>query len=273
MSKTSRSSLIKAVPLDPLKTPVFSILLRLVEDDTAALRQSCNRGQCQNAPVTQSSHKTRSTGSVSGLECSNHFVMILRRNPRSNATYRFVQLLSLSLATFFLVGNASARPQKIRVSDPAAAAELKAQGARVLADYGSFQLLETDAPSPNALRQGRAESADESDFIELNAGALDTRAPEVVAMRKNVGGFGGRRFHLVHFVGPIKPEWLAELELTGVKVVHYVPQNAYLVHGDAASLAKLQTWSRTAGFVQWEGDYADGYKIHPRARTTDAKGN
>ncbi len=195
-----------------------------------------------------------------------------RRNARSNATIRFVQLLSLALVTFLSVGVASARPQKIRVTDPAAA-ELKAQGARMLADYGSFQLLEMDAPSPNALRQARAETADDSDFIELNAGHLDTRAAEVVAMRKSVGGFGGRKLHLVHFVGPIKPEWLAELEATGVKVVHYVPQNAYLVHGDAASLAKLQNWSRTAAFVQWDGDYADDYKIHPRARTTDAKGN
>ncbi len=195
------------------------------------------------------------------------------RNPFVTALVRSCSFLCAALITLVSIQSADARPQKIRVSDPAAAAELRAQGARVLADYGSFQLLETDAPSPNALRQGRAESANESDFIELNAGHLDTRAAEVVAMRRNVGGFGGRKFHLVHFVGPIKPEWLAELEATGVKIVHYVPQNAYLVHGDAASLAKLQNWSRTASFVQWDGDYADSYKIHPRARTTDVKGN
>ena len=33
--------------LDLLETPVLSNLLRLVEDDTAALRQSRNRRQCQ----------------------------------------------------------------------------------------------------------------------------------------------------------------------------------------------------------------------------------
>ncbi len=197
----------------------------------------------------------------------------LGRNSRSNATTRFVQLLSLALAFLLSLDIASARPLKIRVTDSAAANALKAQGARVLADYGSFQLLEMDSPSPSALRQNNAESADESDFIELNSGHLDTRAPHVVALRKTKGGFGGRMFHLVHFVGPIKPEWRDELEATGVKVVHYIPQNSYLVHGDAASLAKLQNWARTAAFVQWEGDYADNYKIHPRARTTDAKGN
>jgi hypothetical protein len=39
-----------AEALDLLETPVLSNLLRLVEDDTAALRQSRNRGQCQDAP-------------------------------------------------------------------------------------------------------------------------------------------------------------------------------------------------------------------------------
>jgi uncharacterized repeat protein (TIGR01451 family) len=165
-----------------------------------------------------------------------------------------------------------ARPQKIRVSDPAVAAELKSQGAKVLADYGSFQLLEMDSPSPNALRRANVQAEDDSDFIELNAARLDTRAPEVVALRKTKNGFSGRKFHLVQFVGPIKPEWQNELEANGVKVVHYVPQNAYLVHGDAAGMAKLQNWARTAAFVQWEGDYANDYKIHPRARTKNAKG-
>ncbi len=37
--------------LDLLETPVLSNLLRLVEDDTAALRQSRDRGQCQDAPM------------------------------------------------------------------------------------------------------------------------------------------------------------------------------------------------------------------------------
>ena len=235
--------------------------------------QSRRAGQREDAHGLNLALNQLSTGADSGLRFIHLFVKTLRRNLRSNATFRFIQLLSLALVAILSVGDVSARPQKLRVTDPAAAAELKAHGARVIADYGSFQLLEMDAPSPSALRQSKAESADESDFIELNAGHLDTRAAEIVAMRKTVGGFGGRKFHLVHFVGPIKPEWLAELEATGVKIVHYIPQNAYLVHGDAAALAKLQNWSRTAAYVQWEGDYADSYKIHPRSRTTDAKGN
>lgn len=143
----------------------------------------------------------------------------------------------------------------------------------MLADYGSFQLFETDAaPAPVTLRRARIESAAESDFIELNTGALDTRAPEVMALRKQALPFAGKQLHLVQFVGPIKPEWRAALEQTGVSVVHYVPQNTYLVRGDNATLTKLQAWAATAEFVQWEGDYANDYKIHPRARPGSQKG-
>jgi len=34
----------------------------------------------------------------------------------------------------------------------------------------------------------------------------------------------------------------------------------------------MQTWANAAEYVQWEGDYLDAYKIHPRARTVDPKG-
>lgn len=185
-----------------------------------------------------------------------------------------VRLLGIALVVFISTLPVFARPLKVRVSDPGVAAELQAQGARLLADYGSFQLFETVAPAPlTTLNPDRVERADEADFIELNTGPLDTRAPEVIALRKMAVPFAGKKLHLVQFVGPIKPEWREALEQTGVTVVHYVPQNAYLVRGDNAALAKLQTWAQTADYLQWEGDYANDYKIHPRARLVDAKGN
>ncbi|MGC3956785.1 MAG: hypothetical protein QM813_02120 [Verrucomicrobiota bacterium] len=200
-------------------------------------------------------------------------------NPKSRSSsgavqVRVLRILVLSLAVIFSRNSAFARPHKIRVSDPAAAAELTAQGAHLLADYGSFQLFETDiAPATATLKRDQVEGVDETDFIELNAGALDTRATEVVALRKTVAAFAGKKLHLVQFVGPIKPEWREALEATGVSVVHYVPQNAYLVRGDHLALAKLQAWANSVTYLQWEGDYANDYKLHPRARAVDAKGN
>ncbi len=186
---------------------------------------------------------------------------------------RFGFNTAILTAALFAAIPAPARPHKLRVSDPSEVAGLKASGARLLVEYGSFQILELDEPTPALAKAGRSESADETDFIELNAQSLDTRASDVVALRKTLAPFSGKRLHLVQFVGPVKPEWRDALEQLGATVVSYIPQNAYLVHGDRAAMAKLQAWAAAADFVQWEGSYADDYKIHPRARTVDAKGN
>src|SRR5204862_250466 len=92
-------------------------------------------------------------------------------------------------------------------------------------------------------------------------------------LRKPVPGSSGKLCHLVHFAGPIKLEWLVALEQTVVQVITYIPHNAYLVYAHGAALGQMQTWAASANYVQWEGDYADDYKIHPKARTIDPKGN
>jgi len=189
---------------------------------------------------------------------------------------------SLLLTLLFALGAVAAepsvggtsRPVKVRVSDPGLAGELFARGARRVADYGAFQLLEAPADvAALATRRGEGVQAEEeADFIELNAGRLDTRSAEAQARRRGVGVFAGKRLHLVQFAGPIKPEWLEALAATGVRLVHYIPHNAYLVQGSASALAGLQRWAASADFVQWDGDYAEEFKIHPRARLADAKG-
>lgn len=186
---------------------------------------------------------------------------------------RWSQWLWVAALAFTLAQTANARPHKVRVSDPAQAAQLQARGARLLVDYGSFQVFEVEPAAEPAANADHVEAADGWDFIELNAGPLDTRAPAVLAQRKAIAPAPGRRLHLVQFVGPTKPEWLAELEATGVRVVHYVPQNAYLIQGDTAALAAFQAWAGTNSLVQWEGECAAEYRIHPKARTVDAQGN
>ena len=190
-----------------------------------------------------------------------------------SATIRLLAILLLTVTALPAAQSALARPHKLKVHDPALAASLLAQGGRLIAEYGSFQLIESADASPAGAKASSLESADEFDLIQLNAGHLDTRAPEVTALRKTVGNFKGRRLHLVQFAGPLKPEWRDALEQTGVQIVDYIPQNALLVHGDSVALERLQTWARVSDFVQWEGSYADDYKIHPHARLTDAKGN
>jgi hypothetical protein len=161
---------------------------------------------------------------------------------------------------------------KLRVHDPKAVQRLTAIGGRILADYGSFQLIEVDETAVGAAQAEGAESAEESHFIRLNARQLDTRTPEVKALRQAAVPMPGRRLHLVQFIGPIKPEWRDALETNGAQIVHYIPENAYLVRADAPTLARLQNWSAASGVVQWEGSYTGDLKLHPHARATDAKG-
>jgi subtilisin-like proprotein convertase family protein len=181
-------------------------------------------------------------------------------------------ILPLGTLLFLVAVPFRAEAHKLRVSDPALARTLLAGGGTLIADYGSFQYIESDSPTAAWLGAPAARLADDEDVIQLNARRLDTRRADVRAMRKPVGAFSGKRLHLVQFAGPIKPDWLKALEQSGAQIVSYVPHNAYLVYGSAGELARLQAQARSNPHIQWDGDYADDFKIHPLARLTDGKG-
>jgi hypothetical protein len=181
--------------------------------------------------------------------------------------------LSRASAILFLLlmfaGSAWAAPHKLRVSDPALAKSLVARGGRLVADYGGFQLVEADDSILTNLDENRVERRDDFDEIKLNAKTLNTRAAEILALRKTAGNFSGKHLRLVQFAGPVKPEWLAALAKHGARIVSYIPENACLIYGDAAAIARMQAWAGTNQFVQWEGDYTGDYKIHPAALSSD----
>ncbi len=165
----------------------------------------------------------------------------------------------------------AAESHKVEVHDAAAARSMAAQGGRLIADYGGFQLYEVSGQPANL--PDSAEVRDAYNSIMLNAAQLDTTKPEVQALRKQVSSFTGKRMHLVHFSGPVQPAWRAALLDAGVQIVSYIPYNAYLVYGDTAGIGRVQAMAAAAPHVQWDGAYLDGYKIHPNARTADQAGN
>jgi uncharacterized repeat protein (TIGR01451 family) len=177
------------------------------------------------------------------------------------------------LVTAPLDSQAAEALRKVRSESPSATAQLQQQGARLVADYGSFQIL-TAPPATVApfAAAGTVVPADNLDVIELNAGPLRTSRSQVQALRQTLSTFKGQRLHLVQFAGPVKPEWHADLVASGAKIVAYVPNNAYLVYGDATALGRVQALTATASPVQWEGAYRDEYKLHPKVRLTDEKG-
>jgi hypothetical protein len=158
------------------------------------------------------------------------------------------------------------------VDDPALARTLAAKGAKVVGEYGAFTALEVDDALLAGANSNHVEIADDWNVIRLNARELDTRTPEAKALRKPRASFAGRTLHLVQFAGPVKVEWLDALKQSGARIVTYIPENAYLIYGDAPSLARMQNWAGKAAFVQWEGEYTHDLKVHPDARVTGTPG-
>lgn len=163
------------------------------------------------------------------------------------------------------------RRHKVETRTPEAAALLLTNGARLLADYGSYQLFDSTS-IPTTLASGSlVEPRNIYDQILLNSGALNTTLPQVQALRTPVAAFSGKRLHLVHFVGSLTPPWREALLATGVQIVSYIPQKAVLVYGEAPSLKRVQELARQP-FIQWDGDYLAQYKIHPGAKPLDTTG-
>jgi len=165
-----------------------------------------------------------------------------------------------------------AAPHKLRVDDPALTRTLAAKGAKVIGEYGAFTAMEADDALVAGANSNHLEVADDWNVIRLNAREMDTTAAEVKALRKPRGSFAGKMLHLVQFAGPVKVEWLEALKQSGARIVSYIPENAYLIYGDAPSLARMQSWARTSDFVQWEGEYSHELKVHPNARLTSTEG-
>lgn len=143
-------------------------------------------------------------------------------------------------------------------------------GARVVEDYGAFRII---AATPEQLSQlpfgAPVEVRSTDNLILLNSGPLDTSAPMARIKALTAAAGPGASLHLVQFIAPVKPEWLAALRASGVKVVSYVPTNAYLVYGDDAALGRLQAQALGSREIRWSGPYLSTHKRPPISTVTE----
>jgi Subtilase family len=191
----------------------------------------------------------------------------------------------------------------IDTNDSEAIASALARGAAEVGDYGSFKLFVMDnaALEGDAATRGHGDAATESyslnqradasrrytvrdDFnvLLLRSGAIDTTDESAPGRLVGLGGAssmatqsasprpasaaGSSPLRLIQFVGPVKRDWLEALRASGLEPIAYVPNNAYLVRGTDAATASLMRLASREQFVQWEGPFADEYKIHPRLK-------
>jgi hypothetical protein len=149
---------------------------------------------------------------------------------------------------------------KVMAKDRNVISALTSQGARLISDYGSYALFEANA----ALSATKgAQIVDENNVVFLNAGAMDTSTRDAQSKRTASSGSNGKGMRLIQFAGPIRPEWYQGLKATGVRIVTYIPSNAYLVYGTADRLQAAQSFAASNTSVQWDGPYTATHRIDP----------
>ncbi|MGD0016143.1 MAG: choice-of-anchor D domain-containing protein [Verrucomicrobiia bacterium] len=165
--------------------------------------------------------------------------------------------------------SAPAKTNKILVypTGTESVSQLKEHGIDSAVNYGSYWLVDaTDAQvkSLHARYGDRAMNADYLNKVELAATALDTTVGEpAIPSHLKQSAMDGKRLRLVQFKGPVKPEWLQQVKSAGdVRIVSYIPNNAYVIWLDQNGETKLKTQLVPKGSIQWIGSYHPYYKIH-----------
>jgi hypothetical protein len=105
-------------------------------------------------------------------------------------------------------------------------------------------------------------SGQEAKSIRLRNGTITTPEPSRVAkaavLNPNEPGISG--LFLLQFTNHVRPEWRDELSRQGVELLHFVPDDAFVVHLEGAKLAAV----RALGYVRWSGPLDPSLKLHPR---------
>lgn len=131
------------------------------------------------------------------------------------------------------------------------------------------------APLPSPIDQ----AARNPNAILFKRGATDTRArrdldcsnedARAALGTMSIASRDARpQLRVVQLAGPIKRAWLERLQATGVEIVGYIPNNAYLIRGTARAL--MQTAALDGGEaaddarpVQWMGQLQAAQKLDP----------
>lgn len=109
--------------------------------------------------------------------------------------------------------------------------------------------------------------------IRLNSGYIDPASQKADRLRGALPKSDGKRLHLVHYAGPIQRSAWEALVGTGVQIVDFIPDYAYLVYGDERSLGRMQELigSRESG-IRWEAFYAGDLKVNATVYELESRG-
>ncbi|MCB1583559.1 MAG: S8 family serine peptidase [Xanthomonadales bacterium] len=139
-----------------------------------------------------------------------------------------------------------------------------ADSAALIQDYGSFKLYELDrAKAINyAAKSHNISVVNEMNELLFESFRFNTQSSHVKSQLLQEAKFvDGEGIQVIQFVGPIKDEWLKNVEQAGAKLIHYVANNGYLVWTDEASREQLNQMADSHQFIQFSAPYTDIFKL------------
>ncbi|MFN2227984.1 MAG: S8 family serine peptidase, partial [Anaerolineae bacterium] len=214
-----------------------------------------------------------------GIECKHRATAGNRQRILARLSLVAV-LLSLCLVVMAAPSRSAAgqdSPLAVRLSAEAYAsvrAALAELGLSTILDYGEFVWLETTTAGLPAIEAAGVSVSDppaadssaevyrDPFVLHLGGRAFDPlRDGTPQSAGRSAAGSDGADLHLVQFVGPIRSAWLTALQEEGLEIVQYIPPFAYVVWGEATTLARA---AATGDEVRWSGPFAPAYRVLPR---------
>ncbi len=190
---------------------------------------------------------------------------------KKSSNYLFVSpsfiLLIIILLLILLIGGRSvqATPQEnyLKVIAPAHVLESDSRNIILWHDYEAFGLYkiksETFANLPHETRSQLTLSEDMDELLIGGLGLISKQSGLNQPDTLNI--YDGKNLHLIQFAGPIKDEWLDQVEKTGTELVHYIANNGYLVWTDDTGRQALQALTQDGEFLQKSFPYFSPLKL------------
>jgi len=142
---------------------------------------------------------------------------------------------------------------------------VKAAQGKLVAQRGSYEVLSIPKDSVQGLSAMEGiEVRPDFDQIKLNREVIETGAGIPVVPQAMRAAGQGKRLMLVQFSAPPVDGDLDIVTGAGARIVHYVPENAYIIWGDDSALSALQSVKTKNEIVQFLDDYHPYYALSPR---------
>lgn len=178
---------------------------------------------------------------------------------------RMIRPLAVLLTVLLAGAAASASESWWRIE---ATESLERQGlGESFVDYGSF-LWGPAGEVSDAFdaRANRIQVVERPFDLHLDQARVDPADGWPASDWTQARGLSGSDFRLIQFRGPIKADWLAELERGGVTPVQYLHPFSYIVWSDKATLARA---AQTPA-ARWQGELVSAFRVPETHRALDA---